>query len=222
MRDAQRRATNVPVVIQRADKNVKYESVVKVMDTLQKSGVRRVGLRSVRAAEIPMAPAGRRRRRPSPRRQRPGAALLAPAMAARRRLVLAFGVVDRRTHAGPTVSRVWVQHCRQKPRPRRGTARAPPPSATATGPAEVRSPARARDPKIAIERERRAREEKRRPNARQKRPRAKPKRRRSAKPKRRSRGVEEEGRNRPAAKLREEQMQRHAGHAAATRHQLGR
>jgi biopolymer transport protein TolR len=32
-----------PVVIS-ADRNVKYESVVKVMDTLQKSGVQRVGL----------------------------------------------------------------------------------------------------------------------------------------------------------------------------------
>jgi|EndMetStandDraft_5_1072996.scaffolds.fasta_scaffold21101_4 biopolymer transport protein TolR len=35
--------TNMPVVIS-ADRNVKYESVVKVMDTLQKSGVQRVGL----------------------------------------------------------------------------------------------------------------------------------------------------------------------------------
>ena len=32
-----------PVVIS-ADRNVKYESVVKVMDTLQRSGVKRVGL----------------------------------------------------------------------------------------------------------------------------------------------------------------------------------
>ncbi len=43
VRDAQRGNADVPVVIS-ADKNVKYESVVKVMDTLQKSGVRRVGL----------------------------------------------------------------------------------------------------------------------------------------------------------------------------------
>ena len=34
---------NTPVVIS-ADKNVKYETVVKVMDTLQRSGVQRVGL----------------------------------------------------------------------------------------------------------------------------------------------------------------------------------
>ena len=34
---------NTPVVIS-ADRNVKYDSVVKVMDTLQKSGVQRVGL----------------------------------------------------------------------------------------------------------------------------------------------------------------------------------
>jgi biopolymer transport protein TolR len=34
---------NAPVVIA-ADKGVKYESVVKVMDTLQRSGVQRVGL----------------------------------------------------------------------------------------------------------------------------------------------------------------------------------
>ena len=33
----------MPVVIS-ADKNVKYETVVKVMDTLQRSGVQRVGL----------------------------------------------------------------------------------------------------------------------------------------------------------------------------------
>ncbi len=43
VRDAQRGNADVPVVIS-ADKNVKYESVVKVMDTLQKAGVRRVGL----------------------------------------------------------------------------------------------------------------------------------------------------------------------------------
>jgi biopolymer transport protein TolR len=34
---------NTPVVIS-ADRNVKYDTVVKVMDTLQKSGVQRVGL----------------------------------------------------------------------------------------------------------------------------------------------------------------------------------
>jgi biopolymer transport protein TolR len=34
---------NAPVVIS-ADRNVKYEQVVKVMDTLQKAGVQRVGL----------------------------------------------------------------------------------------------------------------------------------------------------------------------------------
>jgi len=33
----------VPVVIA-ADKSVRYESVVKVMDTLQRAGVQRVGL----------------------------------------------------------------------------------------------------------------------------------------------------------------------------------
>jgi biopolymer transport protein TolR len=36
-------AANTAVVIS-ADKNVKYESVVKVMDTLQRAGVQRVGL----------------------------------------------------------------------------------------------------------------------------------------------------------------------------------
>lgn len=36
-------STNVPVIIS-ADRNVKYENVVKVMDTLQKAGVQRVGL----------------------------------------------------------------------------------------------------------------------------------------------------------------------------------
>jgi biopolymer transport protein TolR len=39
---------NTPVIIA-ADRNVKYEQVVKVMDTLQKAGVQRVGL-SVKAA----------------------------------------------------------------------------------------------------------------------------------------------------------------------------
>ena len=33
----------VPVVIS-ADRNVRYESVVRVMDSLQRAGVRRVGL----------------------------------------------------------------------------------------------------------------------------------------------------------------------------------
>ncbi len=36
-------AADVPVVIS-ADKSVRYESVVRVMDTLQRAGVRRVGL----------------------------------------------------------------------------------------------------------------------------------------------------------------------------------
>ncbi len=36
-------AANAAVVIS-ADKNVKYESVVKVMDTLQRAGIQRVGL----------------------------------------------------------------------------------------------------------------------------------------------------------------------------------
>lgn len=43
VREAQRGDTNTPVVIS-ADKAVKYEAVVKVMDTLQRSGVQRVGL----------------------------------------------------------------------------------------------------------------------------------------------------------------------------------
>jgi biopolymer transport protein TolR len=43
VREAQRGDAEVPVVIS-ADRNVKYESVVKVMDTLQRAGVRRVGL----------------------------------------------------------------------------------------------------------------------------------------------------------------------------------
>jgi biopolymer transport protein TolR len=42
------RAAEVPVVIS-ADKGVRYEVVVRVMDTLQRAGVRRVGL-SVRQA----------------------------------------------------------------------------------------------------------------------------------------------------------------------------
>lgn len=40
---AQGRAENSAVVIS-ADRNIKYESVVKVMDTLQRAGVQRVGL----------------------------------------------------------------------------------------------------------------------------------------------------------------------------------
>jgi biopolymer transport protein TolR len=40
---AQQGEAETPVVIS-ADRNVKYESVVKVMDTLQRSGVKRVGL----------------------------------------------------------------------------------------------------------------------------------------------------------------------------------
>ncbi len=40
---AQGGSADVPVVIS-ADKAVRYESVVKVMDTLQRAGVRRVGL----------------------------------------------------------------------------------------------------------------------------------------------------------------------------------
>ena len=40
---------NTPVVIS-ADRNVKYETVVKVMDTLQRAGVQRVGLSVKNAA----------------------------------------------------------------------------------------------------------------------------------------------------------------------------
>ena len=40
---AQGRAENSAVVIS-ADRNIKYESVVKVMDTLQRAGIQRVGL----------------------------------------------------------------------------------------------------------------------------------------------------------------------------------
>jgi biopolymer transport protein TolR len=43
VRRAQSGASNPAVVIS-ADKSVKYESVVKVMDTLQRAGVQRVGL----------------------------------------------------------------------------------------------------------------------------------------------------------------------------------
>jgi len=43
VRQAQAGQTNSAVVIS-ADRNVKYEVVVKVMDTLQRAGVQRVGL----------------------------------------------------------------------------------------------------------------------------------------------------------------------------------
>jgi biopolymer transport protein TolR len=43
VKQAQGDVTNSAVVIS-ADKNIKYESVVKVMDTLQRAGVQRVGL----------------------------------------------------------------------------------------------------------------------------------------------------------------------------------
>jgi biopolymer transport protein TolR len=43
VREVQGGDANTPVVIS-ADKAVKYEAVVKVMDTLQRAGVQRVGL----------------------------------------------------------------------------------------------------------------------------------------------------------------------------------
>lgn len=43
VKQAQSGVTNSAVVIS-ADKNIKYEAVVKVMDTLQRAGVQRVGL----------------------------------------------------------------------------------------------------------------------------------------------------------------------------------
>ncbi len=43
VKQAQSSAENSAVVIS-ADKNIKYETVVKVMDTLQRAGVQRVGL----------------------------------------------------------------------------------------------------------------------------------------------------------------------------------
>jgi len=43
VRSAQSSASNSAVVIS-ADRNIKYETVVKVMDTLQRAGVQRVGL----------------------------------------------------------------------------------------------------------------------------------------------------------------------------------
>ncbi len=52
VKQAQAGDANTPVVIS-ADKNVKYEAVVKVMDSLQSAGIQRVGLavRSGAAAE---------------------------------------------------------------------------------------------------------------------------------------------------------------------------
>ena len=43
VRELQRGDANMPVVIS-ADRSVKYEAVVKVMDSLQRAGVQRVGL----------------------------------------------------------------------------------------------------------------------------------------------------------------------------------
>jgi biopolymer transport protein TolR len=43
VREKQAGSAEVPVVIS-ADRNVRYESVVRVMDTLQRAGVQRVGL----------------------------------------------------------------------------------------------------------------------------------------------------------------------------------
>jgi biopolymer transport protein TolR len=43
VKEAQNGSAEVPVVIS-ADRQVRYESVVKVMDTLQRAGVQRVGL----------------------------------------------------------------------------------------------------------------------------------------------------------------------------------
>lgn len=43
VKKAQGKDANSPVVIS-ADKNVKYEAVVQVMDTLQRAGIQRVGL----------------------------------------------------------------------------------------------------------------------------------------------------------------------------------
>ena len=50
VRELQAGNANTPVVIS-ADRNVKYEAVVKLMDTLQRAGVQRVGL-SVKNAGI--------------------------------------------------------------------------------------------------------------------------------------------------------------------------
>jgi biopolymer transport protein TolR len=49
VRQGQGGNADAPVVIS-ADRNVRYESVVKVMDTLQRAGVRRVGLSVKQAA----------------------------------------------------------------------------------------------------------------------------------------------------------------------------
>jgi biopolymer transport protein TolR len=49
VREGQGKDADAPVIIS-ADKNVRYESVVKVMDTLQRAGVRRVGLSVKQAA----------------------------------------------------------------------------------------------------------------------------------------------------------------------------
>ena len=49
VRDLQAGNANTPVVIS-ADRNVKYEAVVKVMDSLQRAGVLRVGLSVKNAA----------------------------------------------------------------------------------------------------------------------------------------------------------------------------
>ena len=43
VKEAQGGSANAPVIIS-ADRNVKYEAVVKVMDTLNRAGVQRVGL----------------------------------------------------------------------------------------------------------------------------------------------------------------------------------
>jgi biopolymer transport protein TolR len=43
VKQAQSAASNSAVVIS-ADKNIKYETVVKVMDTLQRAGIKRIGL----------------------------------------------------------------------------------------------------------------------------------------------------------------------------------
>ena len=43
VRDTQQGNADMPVVIS-ADRSVKYDSVVRVMDTLQKAGVKRIGL----------------------------------------------------------------------------------------------------------------------------------------------------------------------------------
>jgi biopolymer transport protein TolR len=43
VRDAQRGVETTPVIIS-ADRNVRYESVIKVMDALQRAGIQRVGL----------------------------------------------------------------------------------------------------------------------------------------------------------------------------------